>query len=357
MSKFSKQEFLQKLVLNSVYFSGAHLLCQRWSRGLGSIMMLHHVVEENRAPFSPNSHLSVTPKFLDEMLTSLAAENLDFISMDEVAKWTGQAGANSSDRPFIAVTLDDGYRDNLENAVPIFRKHNMPYTIYVAPGFVDGKADLWWEDLEHIIAARDTIFLDLDGGREEIDTSTSDLKYQAFAELMEYLTSAVDETRQREIVKDLAKQYRIDVNAHRRQQIMTWSEIAELNKDPLCTIGVHTINHPMLARLSEKDAKFEMMESASIIEAELGERPKHIAYPYGMPKAAGIREFKLAKACGFTTAVTTRHGVVHREHNEHPTALPRISLNGSFQSQRYVKTLISGIPALLQNKGKRINVR
>lgn len=357
MSKFSKQEFLQKLILNTMYFSGAHLACRHWTQGLGSIMMLHHVVEEKRTSFSPNSHLSVTPEFLDEMLTSLAAENMDFISMDEVAKRTGQAAAKSSDRPFIAVTLDDGYRDNLENAVPVFRKHNMPYTIFVAPGFVDGKADLWWEDLEHIIASRDTIFLDLDGGREEIDTSTLDLKYQAFAELMEYLTSAVDENRQREIVKNLAKQYSIDVDAHRRQQIMTWSEIAELNKDPLCTIGAHTISHPMLARLSEEDAKFEMMESASIIEAELGERPRHFAYPYGMPKAAGPREFNLAKECGFATAVTTRHGVVHKEHSEHPTALPRISLNGGFQSRRYVKTLISGIPTLLQNKGKRINVR
>ncbi|MFK5978850.1 MAG: polysaccharide deacetylase family protein [Rhizobiaceae bacterium] len=357
MSNFSKQEFMQKLVLNVAYFSGAHLACQQWARGLGSIMMLHHVTEENRAPFSPNSHLSVTPEFLDEMLASLAAENLDFISMDEVAKRTVQAGSNPSDRPFIAVTLDDGYRDNLENAVPVFRKHNMPYTIYVAPGFVDGKADLWWEDLEHIIASRDTIFLDLDGGREEMDTSTSDLKYQAYAELMEYLTSAVDEIRQREIVKDLAIQYRIDVDTHRRQQIMTWSEIEELNKDPLCTIGAHTISHPMLARLPAGDAKFEMMESASVIEAELGERPKHFAYPYGMAKAAGPREFKLAKECGFVSAVTTRHGVVHHEHKDHSTALPRISLNGSFQSQRYVKTLISGIPTLLQNKGRRINVR
>lgn len=350
------QDFLRKLIMNGVYFSGAHLLGRRWTGGLGSILMLHHVREDNRTAYSPNAHLSITPQFLDDMLGSLASDGLDFISLDEAIKRVGQPDAYHSKKPFIAVTLDDGYRDNLENAAPIFRKHNMPYTIYVAPGFVDGKADLWWEDLEHIIASRDTIFLDLEGGREEIDTSTPKLKNQAFAELLEYLTSAVDEQRQREIVKDLATQYSYDAAAHLRQQIMSWSEIAELNKDPLCTIGAHTIHHPMLARLPEEEARFEMMKSAKVIEAELGERPKHFAYPYGMPKAAGQREFRIAKECGFVSAVTTRYGVVHKEHKDHLTALPRVSVNGGYQSQRYIKTLISGIPALLQNRGRRLNV-
>lgn len=356
VNKLPNMGFLRKIVLNSIYLSGANLLCQSWTRGVGSILMLHHVRENPREAFSPNAFLGVTPKFLDTLLASLTATGVDLVSMDEAAERIKNAKSSNSERPFIAVTLDDGYRDNKEIAAPIFAKYNMPYTIYVAPGFVDGKADLWWDDLEHIIAARDTVHVDLEKGREEIDTSTVSLKNQAYIDLMDYLSRVVDEKRQREIVRDLASQYKIDVAAHRESQIMSWKEIAELNKDPLCTIGAHTISHPILARLSEKEAKFEMMESARIIEAELGERPKHFAYPYGMAKAAGPREFEMAKECGFTTAVTTRHGVIHEEHCDHLTALPRISLNGNFQSVHYVKTLISGIPTLLQNKGKRINV-
>lgn len=355
-NKLQNTGFLRKLALNSIYFSGAHLLCQSWVKGLGSILMLHHVRENPREDFSPNAFLGITPKFLDKVLTELASADIDFVSMDEAVKRISEAKSPTAKRPFLAVTLDDGYRDNKEIAAPIFAKHNMPYTIYVAPGFVDGQADLWWDDLEHIIAARDTLHIDLEKGREEIDTSTVDLKNQAYADLMIYLTSAVDEDRQREIVRDLASTYKIDVAAHRESQIMNWNEIAELNKDPLCTIGAHTISHPMLARLSEKDAKFQVVESARIIEAELGERPKHFAFPYGMPAAAGPREFQLAKECGFASAVTTRHGVVHLEHKEHLTGLPRISLNGGFQAVRYAKTLISGVPTLMQNKGKRINV-
>lgn len=353
---FSTQGLMRKLVLNSLYYSGANWLCKRWTGGLGSILMLHHVRADDPRSFSPNAHLSVTPEFLDETLASLTSKKLDFVSMDEAVLRIGQKTKPASQKPFIAVTLDDGYRDNLKHAVPIFRKYKMPYTIYVASGFVDGKADIWWEDLENIIAVRDTIYLDLDMGREEIDTSTSELKNQAFSELMEYLINAVDEKRQREIVRDLATQYGVDVAAHRKHQIMNWSEIAELNNDPLCTIGAHTIHHPRLARLNDEDVMFEMAEGARIIEAELGERPKHFAYPYGMPNAAGPRDFYAASECGFASAVTTRHGVVYSAHRNHVNALPRISLNGGFQSPKYVKSLISGIPTLLENRGKRLNI-
>ena len=355
-SKLFSADFLRKLIMNGIYFSGAHIVCKRWTCGLGSILMLHHVRDEEPKPFSPNSHLTITPQFLDDMLASLVDENFDFVSLDEAVARVEHSNEHRSKNPFLAVTLDDGYRDNMENAAPIFRKYNMPYTIYVAPGFVDGFTDLWWEDLENIIAMRDTIFLDLDGGREEIDTSTPELKAQAYANLMSYLTGTADEERQRRIVKNLAIQYGYDAAAHRQQQIMSWSEIAELNKDPLCTIGAHTISHPALARLTETQAKFEIKESARVIESELGEWPKHFAYPYGMRKAAARREFDIAKECGFASAATTRHGVVHAVHKDHLTALPRISVNGGYQAPRYIKTLISGIPAIPQNKGRRLNV-
>ena len=53
----------------------------------------------------------------------------------------------------IAVTLDDGYRDNLEHAWPVFQKHRAPFTIFVCPGFTERKSELWWEALARMIGA------------------------------------------------------------------------------------------------------------------------------------------------------------------------------------------------------------
>jgi len=345
-----------KFVLNALYFSGAPMIGGRWARGMGSILMLHHVCEENKHPFNPNGGLTITPRFLTQLLENLTRKKFDFITMDEVAVRLNNPASAKSGNPFLSITLDDGYRDNLEVAAPIFRQFGVPYTVYVATGLVDGKAQLWWEDLERVIAARDTLYVDLDKGRQEIDTSSTVKKQQAFSNLMKLLTTVVDEDRQREIVSNLAVLYKTDAERHRAAQMMNWVEITELNSDPLCTIGAHTIHHPMLARLDRQRAMFEMTEGARVLEAELGERPKHFAYPYGMPTAAGPREFQLARECGFSTAVTTRHVVVHSRHSQHMTALPRISVNGGFQANRYVKTLISGLPTLLENRGTGINV-
>jgi peptidoglycan/xylan/chitin deacetylase (PgdA/CDA1 family) len=123
---------------------------------------------------------------------------------------------------------------------------------------------------------------------------------------------------------------------------MGWPELAELAADPLVTIGAHTVNHPMLAKLPEKAVRSEMDLSRSIIEAGLGIRPAHLSYPVGDRTSAGPREFEIAAELGFKTAVTTRPGVLFAEHSNHLTALPRISLNGEYQRLRYVRVLLSG---------------
>ena len=345
-----------RLMLEAIRFSGAANLANERLRGIGSILMLHRVARSGRNGFSPNAHLSVTPEFLDQLGDALSRSIFEFVSMDEAARRIREKGEGGDGRPFVAVTLDDGYRDNLEYAVPVFRKYNIPYTIFVAPGLVDGGASLWWEDLEAVLKSRDTLYFDWKGLRQELPLSNATQKHEAFDYLMNYLTSEVSEEDQRRIVSGLCEMSGIDAQAHRAQSIMTWAELRELSRDPLCTLGAHTIGHYALARLSEQDAMAEFEESRALIELETGVRAQHFAYPYGYPAAASEREFAMAARCGYETAVTTRHGVVYPEHAEHLTALPRISLNGNFQKLRYVRALLSGTTTRLVNKGRRLNV-
>jgi len=63
----------------------------------------------------------------------------------------------------------------------------------------------------------------------------------------------------------------------------------------------------------------------------------------------------LAKSAGFTTAVTTRPGMIFAEHGDHMMALPRLSVNGLWQSEDYFEALLSGAPLALWNRGRRVN--
>ena len=317
--------------------------------------MLHHVRENDGSLFAPNAHLQITPKFLDRVLTKLTKNGHEFVSLSQLHGHFMKSDFNPNTK-LIAITLDDGYRDNMQNAVPIFEKHKAPFTIFIAPGLVDGRADLWWEDLSAIIAQRQQIRVAMPRGHQEFDISTLEQKSNVFNELIHWLTTSISEVEQRKIVRELAWIYKIDTRAHCKSQIMNWNEINDLAKNPLCTIGAHTIHHYALARLTPDEAKWEMRESARLLAAELGHTPQHFAYPYGYPAAAGTRDFALAHELGFKTAVTTRHGVLHKSHADHLQALPRISLNGNFQAMRYVETLLGGLPTLMQNRGSRLNV-
>jgi peptidoglycan/xylan/chitin deacetylase (PgdA/CDA1 family) len=92
-----------------------------------------------------------------------------------------------------------------------------------------------------------------------------------------------------------------------------------------------------------------------VLEAALGKRPEHLAYPVGDATSAGPREFRIAAELGFKTATTTRAGVLFKVHRDHLTALPRISVNGEFQQQRYMKVLMSGAATALWNRFRRVN--
>ena len=146
----------------------------------------------------------------------------------------------------------------------------------------------------------------------------------------------------RTMVREIASHAGVDTAAQCREACLSWGELRELARDPLVTIGAHTIRHPVLARLRAHEARAEMDGGARRIEMRLGIRPAHLAYPVGSAAAAGEREFGLAAEAGFKTAVTTRPGVLSAGHARHLLALPRLSVDGEFQRLRYLDVLLSG---------------
>lgn len=136
---------------------------------------------------------------------------------------------------------------------------------------------------------------------------------------------------------------------------MDWEEILRLSRHPLATIGAHTLTHPRLAKLDAASMVAELDQSRHAIEARIGKNVRHLAYPVGDSTSAGPREFAAAASLGFTSAVTTRPGLIYAKHADHLTALPRLSVNGNWQDLRNIEVLLSGAAFALWNRGRRIN--
>jgi peptidoglycan/xylan/chitin deacetylase (PgdA/CDA1 family) len=332
--------------LETLYFSGAHVALRPFFQGVGAILTLHHVRPARRGAFQPNRLLEVTPQFLAAVIRRLKRSNLDIVSLDEMYRRLVQRDFK---RRFVCITFDDGYRDLLQYAWPILKKNNVPLALYVPTGFPDRIGELWWVALERVVARNDRIGLYIDGRDQRFDCISVEDKRNIYNQLYWWLRSRPTEDELREAIRDLSARYGVDLKALCDELCMTWEDIAELSRDPLVTIGAHTVNHPILRKTSDRVARSEMEMSRAVIESAIGIRPEHFAYPVGDPTSAGPREFALAAELGFRTAVTTQPGVLFREHRHHLTSLPRISLNGEYQQLRYLRVLMSGAATAMWN--------
>jgi peptidoglycan/xylan/chitin deacetylase (PgdA/CDA1 family) len=338
--------------LEVLYFSGAHHLLRPIFAGVGAIFMLHHVRPGRDAAFQPNRHLEVTPEFLRAMLAHLRARDVDIVTMDEVHR---RLVERDFSRRFAAFTLDDGYRDNRDYALPLMREFDAPFAAYIASDFAEGSGRLWWIALEMVLARANSIDAEIGGAAIRFDTVTPAAKQAAFDRLHDWLRGLPGEHDIAREIAALCARHGVDQTAICRERCMSWDELKPFAADPLISIGAHTITHCNLARQSEAIALDEMTTSRVRIERALQCPVVHLAYPYGDRIAAGPREFALARTAGFKTAVTTRPGMIFSENASHLTALPRVSLNGNYQDARILPVLTSGAATAMWNGFRRID--
>jgi len=320
--------------------------------GVGAIVTLHHVRPRRPDTFQPNQLLEITPRFLEKVVRKLRRAQLDLVSLDEMHRRMVEGDFK---RRFVCVTIDDGYRDTLEFAYPIFKAQDVPFAVYIPTSFPDRIGELWWLAIEAVVARNSRITLLIDDRERGFECATLDEKHHVFDQLYGWVRSFRTEDELRRVVRDLSVRYQVDIAAFCEELCMSWEELGRLAADTLVTIGAHTVNHVMLAKTPERQARAEMAMSRSVIEASLGLRPDHLSYPVGDATSAGPREFRIAAELGFKTAVTTRPGVLFPEHGAHLTALPRISLNGEFQQSRYLRVLLSGAATAMWNGFRRVD--
>jgi peptidoglycan/xylan/chitin deacetylase (PgdA/CDA1 family) len=339
MTKRSAKALMIRAGLEAVALSGAGRLMPS-AAGRGVIFTLHHVRPARGYDFEPNGHLSVTPQFLDAAIVAGRQCGLHPVHLEELPELL----ADSSDRrKFMCFTLDDGCRDNAQFAAPVFRKHGVPYTMFITPGFVERSRTMWWETAEALTRAAASFNFDFGHGMETVPCSSRQEKFVAFERLAKFVES-VDEDDAVAKIDQAAISAGVDPLGIVDHEIMTAAELRDLVKDPLARLGAHTVTHPNLSRVSDDRLRHELEQSAARVAAYSGRAPKSVCYPYGGRHAVGPRETKVALETGFALGVTTQPGVLNSERPEQLAELPRVSLNGQYQKSRYVRALVSGLP-------------
>ncbi|MGJ8528823.1 polysaccharide deacetylase family protein [Maritalea sp.] len=331
---------------------GVAALIRQFSASKGIIFTLHRVLPSTPAEFSPNAILQITPDFLEQTILRCRHLGVDIVDLDEALR---RLKSTEKENRFAVFTFDDGYRDNLRHALPVLRKHNCPFALFIAPNLTSATAEIWWQALEDIIGENDEIKFDLGEGEQTLESVTIPQKNAAFDHLYWYMRNQPEEKRLA-LLHQLAHRYGLDLTQHCRALIMDWEELQIFVDEPLCTIGAHTMNHPELAKLPEHQMRGEILQSVEVLGEKLGKKPSHFSYPLGGPASAAKREFDAVKSMDITSGVTTRPGGLYAENAQFPNALPRVSLNGKYQKRRFLDVFLTGAIFTAHSGMKKVNL-
>jgi len=338
-----------------LFYTRSYLLSKPFYSGLGSILMFHRVCPNStKRRIRSNSGLEVTPEYLESTINFLRQNDYEIVSLSRAAQILN-TGDNIK-KKFVVFTFDDGYADNYTHAYPIFKKHEVPFTIYVTTQLPDGDAILWWYLLEELILNENLIEFEFSGRQYQYSCDNFWGKESTYHDIHRLiLNGPIDDFNER--IQQIFKNYdNINFQERTSNLALSWKQIREMSEDDLVEIGAHTINHHALNKLPEAAVQEEMEGSRDRIESEIGKKVEHFCYPFGTRNEVGEREFRIAKRCGFKTSTTSSSANIFPEHKNFLERLPRITINQKRDNGNvnYLALWLNGIFPCILNKFKRI---
>lgn len=270
--------------------------------------MYHRIAHDSCDPYS----LCVAPERFVEQLQVLLARS-DVVSLDDLR----QPGS----RPRVAITFDDGYADNLFDALPVVEHFGIPITVFVTSRMVGSTTGFWWDRLARALLRPDRMELSvqLPGGPMSVVTGDDPAAHASLAQVRLRLLSLPVKQIEPVVTKvcaEVAPEAEMAV-----APMLTKDELRTLAEHPLVTIGAHTTDHPFL-RAQPLATQFEAIaDSKADLESALGVEIRHFAYPFGHRASFDRRTMDAVRRSGFATACSTLRGCVTPWTN--PLCLPR----------------------------------
>ncbi|MGR6466424.1 polysaccharide deacetylase family protein [Rhizobium sp. PAMB 3182] len=281
----------------------------------------------------PNRNFYLDLQFLDTLLEYLKASGRRIVTVEEGRRLSA-AGADGGS--YVNFSVDDCYRDTYEAVVPLFRRHQVPVTLFVTTGIPDGTMPMWGAGLEDALQNRDRVVLD--GQVVEVASIESKMAvFQAVQQRWDGPSAGEHYTR-------FCVENELDEQALHWKHAISWEMLSELANDPLVEIGSHTVMHPRISSLSDDGARAELAGSRVRLQERLSVPVDHFAFPYGRAKDCGPRDFDIARVAGYKSVATTTKGVVRRGPSAY--AFPRNTLNGGHRKLVLAELHMSGATGL-----------
>ena len=276
------------------------------------IVLVYHRVTE--LPDDPEM-IAVSPDNFRQQMEFLK-QHFPILRLED--QWSDRQG------PSVIITFDDGYADNVLQALPVLEEMGVPASFFVSTAHVGTDQVFWWHRLEALL---------LRGGefppRFELqdpnfaqawETATFEQRTVLYASLS-MLMRRLDPER-REIWLSQLEQWSghgvVSTDLHR---LMTREELQRLAESPWATIGAHTVSHTALSALTDAQQREEIFSSKQDLEKMTGHEITTFSYPFGRKCEYNRTSIGLCREAGFLRVAANYPGQVHRWTD--PLQLPR----------------------------------
>lgn len=271
--------------------------------GQGAVLLYHRV----GSPESDPQLLYVSARHFDEQIGWLK-KNYHILSLEEWAELKKQN--KRFPKNSILISFDDGYADNLLEALPILEKHQVPAVFYICTGNIGSTREFWWDAVERILLMSElqqtTIALKLDAHSFQFNEQNRETVYQQVLPLLR----AKNATDRDQMIETWAELLQAPPARHSHRS-MTWDEVRSMDQSPYALIGAHTHGHPSLGALSRKEQRAEIQQSKDLLEQELGHEVRHFSFPFGTKRDYNQDTLEICRELKFETVAANFPEIIH----------------------------------------------
>lgn len=282
-------------------------LLLRYGKWQGALVLSYHRIGDGSRSDLNRNLWTVTQAELDRQLQFLKRW-FDVIDPHQLRDDL-MAGAGRR----VIVTFDDGYRDLYEQAFPVLEANGVRAAMFLCSGFLDRTATAWWDEIAWMIHRSELRAVPPGPWSSQplrLEDSTLEQTIDLITRSYWKCTAAETEPFLDELASATGSGRRPSHDAD--EDWITWEMAREMHAAGH-RIGAHTVTHPVLSRIPAAQQREEIVASASRIEAELGERPRTLAYPVGVRDAFTAETARAAQGAGIELAFSNYGGRVTQQ--------------------------------------------
>lgn len=258
---------IKSLVHGAIHWSGQSRRCRQRLCGTLIILTYHSFCTD-----WPRGLFNSLPIDRFERQIQFLKKHFKLVSLAQGMDYLQQGIPD--DKPWVSITIDDGFQDNYTHAWPVLKRYNVPATIFLATDFIDNNRPPWPTQLIEILERTPVQIMETPFRASLKNLATRSL---VIRQLKEDWSSLVPLERFERLAV-LRSHLKIDEETH--YPALTWDQIQEMHNVGVC-FGSHTVYHSILPKMNDQIIKREICDSRQRIEEQLQEPCRIFSYPDG----------------------------------------------------------------------------